>query len=275
MDADLQHDECILRQMLTILRKGEVDLVVGSRHVPDGCTGTGLSGFRTAFSRWSTRAARWVLKTDVQDLMSGFFAIRRDRFDVIAPHLAISGFKILADVIASTPAPLRICEIGYTFRERVRGHSKLDARVALDFAALLISKITRNLIPIRFVFFALVGAIGVAIHLSVLRSTMLALPQVAFEGAQSLAALVAMTSNFFINNRITYPERTKRGIGAILRGLMVFYAVCGLGAVANVGVGVWVFDRTYIWWLAGLSGLIFGSVWNYTLSSLFVWSQRD
>jgi dolichol-phosphate mannosyltransferase len=275
MDADLQHDESILMKMLAILRRGEVDLVIGSRHVVGGCTGTGLSDFRAAISRWSTQAARFVLRTDVRDLMSGFFAIRRDRFDAIAPRLATSGFKILADVIASTPVPLRIVEVGYTFRERVMGYSKLDAKVALDFAALLINKVTRELIPVRFVFFALVGAVGVMIHLSVLRSTMLALPDIEFAGAQSFAAFMAMTFNFFINNRITYREQNIRGTANLLRGLILFYAVCALGAVTNVGVGSWVFDRTYIWWLAGLSGLIIGSVWNYTLSSLFVWSRRD
>jgi len=275
MDADLQHDESILTQMLAILREGEADLAVGSRHVVGGSTGTGLSDFRAAISRSSIRAARFFLKTEVQDLMSGFFAIRRDRFDVIAPRLTTSGFKILADIIASTPVPLRIAEVGYTFKERVIGYSKLDAKVALDFAALLINKATRELIPIRFVSFALVGAVGVMIHLSVLRSTMLALPSIDFGGAQALAAFVAMTSNFFVNNRITYREQKIRGTANVLRGLILFYAVCALGGIANVGVGSWVFDRTYIWWLAGLSGLIIGSVWNYTLSSLFVWSRRD
>jgi dolichol-phosphate mannosyltransferase len=274
MDADLQHDESTLVKMLAILRKGEVDLVIGSRHVIGGCMGTGLSDLRALVSRCSTQVARVILKTEVQDLMSGFFAIRRDRFDVIAPHLTTSGFKILADIIASSPMLLQISEVGYTFRERGVGYSKLDVKVALDFAAFLVNKLTRELIPIRFVLFALVGAIGVIIHLSVLRSAMLTLPQMEFSGAQALAAFVAMTSNFFVNNRITYREQKIKGTTAILRGLILFYAVCALGAVANVGIGSWVFDRTYIWWLGGLSGLIIGSVWNYTLSSLFVWSWR-
>jgi len=84
-----------------------------------------------------------------------------------------------------------------------------------------------------------------------------------------------MTFNFFINNRITYREQKIKGIAAILRGLILFYAVCALGAVSNVGVGSWMFDRSHIWWLAGLSGLIIGSVWNYMLSSLFVWSRSE
>jgi dolichol-phosphate mannosyltransferase len=275
MDADLQHDESVLSKMLALLREGEIDLVVGSRRTLSGNPRAGFSGFRAAISRWSTRAARLVLATKVQDIMSGFFAIRRDRFDLVAPHLATSGFKILADIIASTPMPLRIAEIGYTFRERVAGHSKLDAKVALDLVALLINKLTQGLIPIRFVEFALVGSAGVVLHLFVLRSTMLVLPEMAFGGAQAVATFAAMTSNFFINNMITYRDQTLKGVTSILRGLLLFYAVCALGAVANVGVASWIFDRMHIWWLAGLSGLIIGSVWNYTLSMLFVWSKRQ
>ena len=65
-------------------------------------------------------------------------------------------------------------------------------------------------------------------------------------GAQAFATSLAMTSNFFINNRITYREQQKKGAFAIIRGLVLFYAVCALGAVANVGVGSWIFERTNI-----------------------------
>jgi dolichol-phosphate mannosyltransferase len=83
-----------------------------------------------------------------------------------------------------------------------------------------------------------------------------------------------MTSNFFVNNRITYREQKIEGSIAILRGLILLYAVCALGAVANVGIGSSVFDRTYFWWLAGLADLIIGSVWNYTLTETRRTSMR-
>jgi dolichol-phosphate mannosyltransferase len=273
MDADLQHDETVLPRMLSILRQREAELVIGSRHVAGGSSRGGLSNVRAIISRLSINAARLVLGTEVRDLMSGFFAIRRDCFDEVAPRLMTSGFKILADIIASAPTELRIAEVGYRFRERLTGESKLDAKVALDFAALLINKLTRDVVPIRFICFSIVGAIGVVIHLSVLRLTMLM--GVDFPGAQAFAALVAMTSNFLINNQITYRDQKLRGAEATLRGLFLFYGVCAFGAIANVGVGTWTFDRTHVWWLAGLLGLVIGAVWNYTLSSLFVWPRRE
>jgi dolichol-phosphate mannosyltransferase len=273
MDADLQHDETILPKMLDMLRSGEADLVVGSRYVSGGSIGGGFSNRRATISRWATQIARMALKTEVEDLMSGFFAIRRDQFEAVAPCLSASGFKILVDIIASTPEPLRVAEIGYIFRERTAGESKLDSKVVLDFVALTINKMTHGLIPVRFATFALVGTIGVVVHLAVLRSTMFTSSAINFASAQTFATLVAMTSNFFLNNWITYRDQKLNGAASVLRGLSLFYFVCALGAVANVGVATWVFDQTLIWWLAGLAGLVISAIWNYTLSSLFVWSR--
>ena len=140
--------------------------------------------------------------------------------------------------------------------------------------ALLVNKLAWGVIPTRFVVFALVGSVGVAVHLSVLRLAILAFGDVEFWKAQSLATFVAMTSNFVVNDRITYREYKLQG-ASFVRGICLFYAVCAIGAIANVAVGSWVFDHTYTWWLAGLCGLVIGSVWNYTLSSLFVWPPRS
>ena len=272
MDADLQHDASLLPKMLASLRSGEVDLAIGSRHVAGGSAGDGFSARRAAISRWSTRVARAALRTGVQDLMSGFFAIRRDRFDAIAPRLATSGFKILADIIATSETPLRSVELGYTFRLRTADESKLGAKVALDFIGLLVEKATRGLIPTTFVSFCVIGAVGVLVHLTVLRTTMLA-EGAGFATAQAIATMVAMTSNFFLNNAITYRDRMLKGIVPLARGLMTFWALCSLGAIANVGIATWVYQGLPVWWLAGLIGLAISAVWNYTLSSLFVWSR--
>ena len=273
MDADLQHDASILPKMVDELRTNRADLAIGSRYSGDGSIGEGFSELRAAISRWAIKVARQVLHTDVQDLMSGYFAIRRDRFDSLAAHLSPAGFKILVDIIASAHGQLRAVELGYTFKQRKAGESKLDARVAVDFAALLIDKVTRGLIPLRFVFFSLSGASGIVVHLSVLRAAMVALPSIGFASAQALATVVAMTSNFFLNNLITYRDKKLKGVFAVSRGLLAFWALCAFGAIANVGVASWIFGIAPVWWLAGLGGTAISAVWNYSMSSLFVWSR--
>ena len=61
---------------------------------------------------------------------------------------------------------------------------------------------------------------------------------------------------------------------AILRGLVLFYLVCSVGLLANVGVAFSVYDQEPIWWLAGAAGALMGVVWNYAMSGLFVWRKR-
>jgi dolichol-phosphate mannosyltransferase len=271
MDADLQHDERILPQMLEKIRAG-ADLVVGSRHVEGGSADEGFSARRAAISQFATRMAKLALRADFSDLMSGFFMLRREIVETCAPSLTPAGFKILADIVASADRPLKIEEVGYMFRERLAGESKFDIKVGLDFLGLMLNKASGGRIPVRFIFFALVGASGVAIHLMTVNLA-LAFPGVSFALAQSIAVLVAMTSNFFINNVITYRDAKLKGFGPLLRGLLYFYAVCAFGAMANVGVATWIFKLYPVVWISALAGVVMGSVWNFALSSLFVWRK--
>ncbi|WP_298399018.1 GtrA family protein, partial [Sphingobium sp.] len=109
------------------------------------------------------------------------------------------------------------------------------------------------------------------VHMSIL-SLLLKL-SAGFGVAQLCAVISAMTFNFFLNNSFTYRDQRLKGL-PMLAGLLSFYAVCGLGAIANVGVGQWVFDSSYEWWLAGLAGAAIGSVWNYTMGNLLTWRKR-
>lgn len=273
MDADLQHDETILPLMLQRLRSGETDLVVGSRYVDGGAAASGFSQWRAGVSLLARNTAQWALCVDFEDLMSGFFMIRREIVENIAPDLSTAGFKILLDIAATSGPTLRIEEIGYAFRKRTKGESKLDARVAFDFLGLIAHKMSGGLLPTRFVSFALVGLSGVLIHLVALYMT-LSITALAFVYAQAIATWIAMTSNFFINNSITYKDVRLQG-GAFLYGLLRFYLVCSVGALANVAVAGLIFAQIPNWLVAGLAGVAMGSVWNYALSSIYVWKEGD
>jgi dolichol-phosphate mannosyltransferase len=270
MDADLQHDEALLAEMLSRLRGGRYDLVVGSRYLADG-NADGLSRPRLLSSRLAGMVSRRLLKVDASDPMSGFFMLRRQLVEDIAPSLSSHGFKILADILSSSPSPLRVSELPYGFRARLHGASKLDSQVALDFLGLLVSKASRNALPVRFVSFLLVGASGIIVHLVVLKG-LLSLLGLSFAAAQTLATFVAMTSNFFLNNAVTYRDQRLAGVDA-LRGLLTFYAICAIGAASNIGVATWLYSNRPVWWLAGLLGSIVGVVWNYAVSSALVWRR--
>jgi dolichol-phosphate mannosyltransferase len=271
MDADLQHDEAILPQMLEALRSDGCDMVVGSRYVEGGGVGD-WSTQRQRASSLATRLAHLVTKTDIADPMSGFFMLRRTVFESVMRGLSTQGFKILLDILATAQTPLRIKEIAYHFRQRVAGESKLDTLVAWEFAMLLADKLVGHIVPVRFLLFALIGGFGVFVHMGVLAAG-LKLFGLAFVAAQTTAAIVAMTVNFLLNNLFTYADRRLKG-WRILRGLVSFYVICSFGAVANVGVASYLFAQQQVWWVAGIAGIVVGSVWNYAVSSIFTWQNR-
>jgi len=196
----------------------------------------------------------------------------RPLFEQLATMLTGQGFKILVDLALSSPAPLRVIEIPAVFHERVAGESKLDALVLMQFAGLLLDKVFGGLLPLRFISFALVGAIGVVVHLIVL-TTALKVAGLSFEVAQAIATVFAMIFNFQLNNEITYRDQRLRG-PRLWRGLLVFIVVCGIGAVANVGIAKALYDSHTAWSIAGAIGAVIGVVWNYAVSATLVWRAR-
>jgi dolichol-phosphate mannosyltransferase len=271
MDADLQHDERILPQMLEAVRSGEVDVAVGSRYVEGGGIGK-WDRKRALASRLATRLAAVVVRAELRDPMSGYFAITRASFDRAVRSLSSQGYKILLDLFASFPERPRFREIPYTFRARHSGASKLDALVAWEYAMLVLDKLFGRLVPVRFFMFAVVGGVGIGVHFLALW-IFHRLGRVGFTSAQTLATVCAMTFNFFLNNVFTYRDRRVRG-WRLVPGLLSFYAVCGLGVVANVGVGAFVFRQQYSWWIAGGAGAVVGSVWNYAATSVLTWRRK-
>ncbi|MET4444871.1 dolichol-phosphate mannosyltransferase [Bradyrhizobium sp. GM2.2] len=271
IDADLQHDETQLPKMLSLLASGQAELVVGSRYI-EGYKSEGFNKQRAGASALATELARKALRVEIADPMSGFFMVRRDRFEQLAPKLSVHGFKILLDLVASANGTLRAIEIPYTFGERQHGESKLDSMVALDFLGLVLAKFTNDAVSLRFLLFAMVGGIGLVVHLTTLFIS-LELFKEPFAEAQASGAIVAMTSNFVLNNFLTYRDQRLKGF-ALLRGLIAFYIVCSVGLLANVGVAFSVYDQEPIWWLAGAAGALMGVVWNYAMSGLFVWRKK-
>ena len=270
MDGDLQHDERLLPLMLAALRQDEAEVVVGSRRVPGGDDAGGLSPLRRAVSEAGGALARAMLPVPVADPMSGFFALPRPLLEELAPRLTATGFKILLDILLSAGRPLRVAELPYGFRARERGASKLDAGVLLDFLGLLLDKALGGRVPPRFVSFCAVGIAGVLVHLATL-AVLNGTQDVSFATKQWGATVVAMTANFFLNNLVTYRDRRLRG-ASLARGLLLFYAVCGIGAAANVGVASLLLDGgVFAWGAAGVAGALITVVWNYAVSSTLVW----
>ena len=156
---------------------------------------------------------------------------------------------------------------------RFDGESKFNAQIGVEFLGLLLAKMTGDLVDPRFIFFAIVGSLGLVVHLVALQSGAGCSCPTRFRAAQIIATLVAMTSNFLLNNELTYRDRRLKGV-AMLRGFVLFCLIGSVGVLTNVDLASWLYIERQVWWVAGAAGAIMGALWNYAMSTLFVWRAR-
>jgi dolichol-phosphate mannosyltransferase len=267
IDADMQHDERLLPQMLERLKSGDEDLVNASRYLEGGSTGE-LAAHRVGASRLATFFGR-SLAGGITDPMSGFFMVRRRFLERVVRRLYGRGFKILLDLIAAARGEVRIGEVPYHMRSRQRGESKLGLRVVAEFFMLLLYHLFGRLLPARFFLFCAVGVTGVGVHLAVLTAAFRASGG-QFLASQALATLAAMTSNFFLNNVFTYADQRVRG-RQVWRALVSFYLACGIGSIVNLAVAEWLYLHSGAYWLAGIVGALTAAFWNFFTTASFTW----
>jgi dolichol-phosphate mannosyltransferase len=270
IDADLQHDERLLPQMLDTLKQGDTDIVVGSRYAPGGDI-SDWNARRARMSRVAIRLSRLLVPAELTDPMSGFFMMRRSVLDGSVHKLSAIGFKILTDVFASFPRPLRFKELAYRFRARRAGESKLDSVTAWDYVMLLLDKLIGRWIPVRFLAFSIVGSMGIAVHFAVLMLVFRGLNRSFVEG-QAIATLGAMTFNYTLNNVLTYRDMQLRGV-RWLRGWVSFVLACSIGGFANVGIASAAYGSGRGWFPAAFAGILVGAVWNYAVTRMLTWGR--
>lgn len=273
IDADLQHDETKLLDMLRALRADtSLDLVIGSRFASGGSTGS-LSDVRVRMNRFAATLGTRFLGVKTSDPMSGFFMVRRTFFNEVVHRLSGVGFKILLDILASSRRPVRYIEVPYDMRARSHGESKVDSVVLWHYLVLLLDKTIGPIVPVRFIFFVSMGVIGALFHLLVLGTSMFLFGW-SFLTGQTLAVVFAMTVNFFTNNAFTYRDRRLRGWG-VVRGLFVFYLVCSVGAVLSLMLATYLYERGLPWYAAGLLGAAVGAIWNFALTYHYAWAPTE
>ncbi|GGC35704.1 dolichol monophosphate mannose synthase [Novosphingobium marinum] len=280
MDADHQHDPNLLPRMLQSVTGGECDVAVASRFAEGASTEEWGRPDRVKASNIANAIARKVTGVDLSDPMSGYFMLKAETLRQTAPKLSGVGFKILLDILATSEKHLRVRDFPLSFAARASGESKLDRTVVFEFLVGLYDKWLGRIIPTRFALFGTIGAAGVVVHMAVL-ALVLAVAGGSFKGhlvsafelGQTLAALVAMTFNFVLNNALTYADKRLTGTVALIKGWAKFGLTCSVGLLANVGVAAVLVRFGFHEYPAALTGIVVGSVWNFALSSKFVWGR--
>lgn len=272
MDADHQHDPKLLALMLASVKAGEAEVAVASRFAEGASMEEWGRPDREKLSSVANMLARKLTGVELSDPMSGFFLLSSDTARRLVPGLSGIGFKILLDLLATSETPLKVKDFPMNFSARRSGESKLDRAIALDFLAGLYDKSFGRVIPTRFALFGTVGALGVIVHMAILYAIML-VGAAGFSWAQAAATFGAMSFNFWLNNFLTYRDKRLTSAKGIFWGWLGFIAACSIGAFANVAVATTLHDRGFHTMIAALVGIGIGSVWNYALSSRFVWGR--
>ncbi|MFC3214065.1 MULTISPECIES: glycosyltransferase [Novosphingobium] len=284
MDADHQHDPELLPQMLQAITSGEYDLAYASRFAEGASTDAWGRPDRVKASGLANRIANKVTGVELTDPMSGFFMLRARTLRADAHRLSGVGFKILLDILATVETPLRVKEFPLNFAARAEGESKLDQTVVFEFLVGLYDKWLGRIIPTRFALFGTVGAMGVVVQLAVLWIMLHIVfgerfvygnwsESTTFNISNTIAALVAMTFNFVLNNELTYSDKRLRGFGPLMRGWAQFALTCSLGLLTNIGSAAVLKTIGVHDVLAVVTGVLLASVFNFALSSKFVWGK--
>ena len=283
MDADHQHDPALLPGMLAAIDSGDYDLAYASRFAEGASTEAWGRPDRVKASGFANAIARKVTGVDLTDPMSGYFMLRAETLRADASRLSGVGFKILLDILATVERPLRVKEFPLDFAARAEGESKLDRTVVFEFLIGLYDKWLGRIIPTRFALFGTVGAMGAVLHMSVLALVLHLFgakfavshypKETAFIVGQTVAAFTAMTFNFVLNNELTYADKRLRGFLPLFNGWAKFAFTCLFGMLANIGVSTALVRVGFHPYPSAAAGIILASVWNFALSSKFVWGK--
>ncbi len=273
MDADGQHECETIYNAAKKLKDENLDMVIGSRFNKESNI-NGLSKNRTIGSSFANKIARFSLSKkyiNITDYMSGCMVLNQSKTIDFIKKVDINGYKFLYELLAISKGKLNVKEIPLNFKPRIYGQSKFDLPIIWDFVLSVIHSLMCRIIPRRAISFGLVGSSGIVVQLlstSILMSSV----KFPFEKAIIFGALIAASSNYLINNMLTFRSFKLKNL-KLIRGLIKFLIVSSLPIIANVGLATTYYNNiseSTFW--AQIAGIIVVFIWNYAASSRFVWN---
>ena len=274
LDGDGQHHPSLILGMLEEIKKNKSDIIIGSRFLNTSKL-EGLSNKRSLGSKIANKLARISLHKNyskLTDYLSGCFCLESEITKKFIRKIEINGFKFLYELLSLSKGKLVVNEVPLIFKERRFGNSKLDIAIVWDFLISIIHNLTLRLLPRRAISFGLVGISGVFVQLFI-TSFLVEIFLIDFYNALPFAVICAATSNFLINNQVTFRSDRLKNL-SLLTGLLKFLLVASLPVIANVGITTafykYISADTFI---AQIAGIAIVYAWNYLASSSFVWKK--
>ncbi len=274
MDTDGQHEVRSIENGLEKLIEDKLDFVAGSRFLEKSNI-KGLSDARRGGSNVANSLARFSLPkryTHLTDFMSGCMLLDRQSCISFIEKIDVNGFKFFYELLAVSKGKLKGEEIELIFQPRQYGSSKLDIAIVWDFLVSLVHTCLQRSIPRKAISFGFVGSTGVFVQFFVVYFLIWFIG-IDFEKALPFAVVIAASSNFLINNALTFRSNRLKD-RALMIGLFKFLLVSSLPIFANVGLTTTFFN--YISpniLLSQFAGIIVVYIWNYAASSRLVWNN--
>lgn len=269
MDADLSHPPACLPAMLENLQEKPESMVMGSRYIAGGSFDREWKFWRYLNSRVATLLARPL--TRCSDPMSGFFGLNKKMLQ--GKDFKPQGYKIALELIVRCDFS-SVEEIPIRFKDREAGESKMNLKQQLKYLFHL-----RRLYMLRFgafaefLHFGFVGIGGLLVDVTFYY--LLQFFSFPHLQARALSFWPAVTTNWFLNRTTTFGDRKRR---QMLRQLLEFILTCLIGFSLSWGVyfllTTWIEFFDQYRFLALFPGMVLASVFNFVVSSLFVYNEN-
>jgi dolichol-phosphate mannosyltransferase len=269
IDADLSHPPSKIPELAEPVLKGTCDIAIGSRYIPGGSI-PGWPLRRRFTSKCATYFA-WPV-VDVNDPMSGFFAVRRER--LLSIGCDVPGYKTNLEILARGGDQIRAIEIPIEFVDRRYGQSKLGFKVIADYLRQLFALAGGNVSASNGARFAVVGVIGLIVDLSIFHLLLGA--GLIFGAAHVISFFCATVTNYALNSQWSFKTETGAAYRAQTGSYLAFLLVALLGMLLRGGV---LGSLTVLWgWppqAAIIAAIVVAAGVNYIGNAFFIFTRES
>ena len=288
-DADLQHDESIIPEMLGEIKQGS-DLVLGSRYINGGGIPGTWPWYRKFLSVGGNHFIRLVMGNfTIHDWTTGYRAIRstvvKDILNIMH-NTAFHGYTWQIGFLVKTISNgYKVSEVPFYFRDRTEGSSKLGPEYIFNTMRYIMKAKISEIVNSRIFKFVITGGTGTLVQIVALYLYRLGL---GYQLANFLSIETAIVSNFTLSNLWTFADRKLKATqvpgkflqfnlasaGSILIQLVIAFLgekLIGIHALFTVPVVKIGIDTGLIF---SVIGILIGMFWNFFAYSHFVWKKH-
>lgn len=279
MDADLSHDPNKIPDFLKKIDQG-YDFVIGTRYSQGGSIPSNWGLSRKMFSVFGNLLVRAVLlKFSIHDWTGGFRAIKKEVFLKEKEELnAFRGYTFQVSFLNKAVRDgFRVAEVPINFTDRTLGRSKIAAsEYIIDLLKYIFVASFKEKILGSFGKFLVVGGLGFVLQAIILRVSVESFRLPPATG-NLIGAVVAIFSNYNLNNLWTFKAEQTRGILYYLLGMVKFYATSAIGVIiiqtGIIYIGDIVFGRQhyFLYFIFGTGVLL---IYNFTVYRLVIWRKK-